>query len=160
MRAAGAARGRPRGVNWLPGCGASWVGRSPTPYRSSFRRAAGARYLLAVGAVCRRGDSSPTPQHALLRDGFVRCGGGTRAPGGGEGLLPGYGASLVGRSPTPDRPFLGRATQAATHWLWVRCAGVGTRHGPHSAHSCELALRAVGATQGRPGGGGHLLPGC
>ena len=32
-------------------------------------------------------------------------------------------------------------------------AGVGTRHQPHSAGSCELALRAVGAARGRPGGG-------
>ena len=30
--------------------------------------------------------------------------------------------------------------------------GVGTRHQPHSARSCELALRAVGAARGRPGG--------
>ena len=41
------------------------------------------------------------------------------------------------------------------HWLWVRGgAGVGTRHQPHSALSCELALHAVGAAGGRPGGGG------
>ena len=31
-------------------------------------------------------------------------------------------------------------------------AGVGTPHRPHSARSCELALRAVGAARGRPGG--------
>ena len=31
-------------------------------------------------------------------------------------------------------------------------AGVGTRHQPQSAHSCELALRAVGAARGCPGG--------
>ena len=29
---------------------------------------------------------------------------------------------------------------------------MGTRHQPHSARSCELALRAVGAARGRPGG--------
>ena len=39
-------------------------------------------------------------------------------------------------------------------------AGVGTRHQPHRARSCELALRAVGAARGCPGGGGRLLPGC
>ena len=31
-------------------------------------------------------------------------------------------------------------------------AGLGTRHQPHSARSCELALRAVGAARGHPGG--------
>ena len=30
--------------------------------------------------------------------------------------------------------------------------GMGTRPEPHSAHSCELALCAVGAARGRPGG--------
>ena len=40
-----------------------------------------------------------------------------------------------------------------THWFWLRgAAGVGTRHLPHSARSCELALRAVVAASGRPGG--------
>ena len=36
-------------------------------------------------------------------------------------------------------------------------AGVGTRHQPHSARSCELALRAVGAAPGRTGGGASCL---
>ena len=39
-----------------------------------------------VCARCWRGDLSPTPRRALLRDGFPRCGGGTRAPGGGTFL--------------------------------------------------------------------------
>ena len=41
-------------------------------------------------------------------------------------------------------------------------AGVGSRHQPHSARSWELALRAVGAARGRPGGGGAscLGAGC
>ena len=33
------------------------------------------------------GDPSPTPQRALLRAGFARCGGSTRAPGGGAPLV-------------------------------------------------------------------------
>ena len=173
-------------------------------------------WVRGVAGGCGRGDPSPTPQRALLRAGFARCGGGTRAPGGGR-LLPGCGASGVGRSPTPDCPPSGRAAGAhyplavgaggvpawepvtsptaralaswlcalwgrhevargggasclgvgrpasgavppptagplgglpgpTTHWLWVRGgAGVGTRHQPHSARSCKLALRAVGA---------------
>ena len=53
----------------------------------------------------------------------------------GSGALP----------PLTTRPF-GRATGA--HYplaVGAGGAGVGTRHQPHSAHSCELALRAVGA---------------
>ena len=216
-----------RGGRLLPGCGASGVGRSPTPDCTPSGRAAGAHYPLAVGAGgCGGGDLSPTPQRALLRASFARCGGGPRAPGGGR-LLPGCGASGVGRSPTPDCPPSGRAAGAhyplavgaggcgrgdpsanrqraplragfarcgggtrvpggdasclgvgrpgsgalppptarplgglpgpTTHWLCVRGgAGLGTCHQPHSARSCELALRAVGAARGRPGGGAPL----
>ena len=51
-----------RGGRLLPGCGASGVGRSPTPDCPPSGRAAGAHYLLAVGAGgCGRGDPSPTP---------------------------------------------------------------------------------------------------
>ena len=47
--------------------------------------------------------------------------------------------------PPTTRPF-GRA--AGVHYPLAVCAGdvvVGTRHQPHRARSCELALRAVGA---------------
>ena len=72
-----------RGGRLLPGCGASGVGRSPTPDCPPSGRAAGAHYPLAVGAGgCGRGDPSPAPQRALLRAGFARCGGGLRVPGG------------------------------------------------------------------------------
>ena len=143
----------PGGGRLLPGCGAPGVGRSPTPDHLPSGRAAGAHYPRAVGVGgCGRGDPSPTPQRALLRAGFARCGGGTRAPGGGR-LLPGCGAPGVGRSPTPTTRPLGVRPGPTTHWLWVwGVAGVGTRHQPHFARSCELALRAVGAARGRPGG--------
>ena len=65
-------------------------------------------------------------------------------------LLPCCRASTVGRSPGPDRPSLGRA--AGAHYPLAVVAGVvgvGTRHQPHSARSCELALRALEAAQGR-----------
>ena len=147
-----------RGGRLLPGCGASGVGRSPTPDCPPSRRAAGAHYPLAVGAGgCGLGDPSQTPQRALLRAAFARCGGGMRAPWGG-GLFPGCGASGVGRSPTPDCPPSGRA--AGAHYplaVGEGCAGVGTRHQPHSARSFELALRAMGAARGRPGGGASFL---
>ena len=75
-----------------------------------------------------------------------------RAPGGGASCL-GVGRPGSGALPPPTARPLGGLRGPTTHWLWVRGgAGVGTRHQPHSAHSCELALRAVGAAQGRPGG--------
>ena len=143
----------PGGGRLLPGCGASRVGRSPTPDCPPSGRAAGGHYPLAVVAGgCGRGDPSPTPQRALLRAGFARCGGGTRAPGGGASCL-GVGRLESGALRPPTARPLGGLPGPTTHWLWVRGgAGVGTRHRPHSACSCELALRAVGAARGRPGG--------
>ena len=142
-----------RGGRLLPGCGAPGVRRSPTPDRSPSGRTAGAHYPLAVGVGGRgRGDPSPTPQRALLRAGFARCGGGTRTPGGGASCL-GVGRLGSGALPPPTARPLGVRPGPTTHWLWVwGGAGVGTRHQPHSARSCELALRAVGAARGRPGG--------
>ena len=135
-----------RGGRLLPGCGASRVGRSPTPDHSSFLACGWGP--LPTGCGCRRvrrGDPSPTPQRALLRAGFARCGGGMRLPRGGP-LLLGGGRPGSGALPPPTtRPF-GRAA-GAHHPLAVGAggAGVGTRHQPHSARSCEVALRAVGA---------------
>ena len=144
-----------RGGRLLPGCGASGVGRSPTPDCPPSGWAAGAHYPLAVGAGgCGRGDPSPTPQRALLRAGFARCGGGTRAPGGGASCL-GVGRPGSGALPAPTARPLGGLPGPTTHWLWVRGgAGVGTRHQPHSARSCVLWGRHEGAR------GGRLLPGC
>ena len=149
-------RGRHEGAQGgrlLPGCGASGVRRSPIPDCPPSGRAAGAHYPLAVGAgECGRGDPSPTPQRALLRAGFARCEGGMRVPSGGASFLgmrrPGSGAL-----PPPTARPLGGLPGPTTHWLWVRGgAGVRTRHLPHSARSCELALRAVGAARRRPEG--------
>ena len=147
-----------RGGRLLPGCGASGVGRSPTPNCPLSGWAAGADYPLAVGAGgCGRGDPSPAPQRALLRAGFARCGGGMWVPGGGASCL-GVGRPGSGALPPPNARPLGGLPGPTTHWLWVRGgAGVGTHHQPHSARSCELALRAVGAAPGRPGGGASCL---
>ena len=148
-----------RGGRLLPGCGASGVSRSPTPHCPPSGRAAGAHYPLAVGAGGGgRGDPSPTPQRALLRAGFARCGGGHEGARGGAPCL-GVGPPGSGALPPPTARPLDGLPGPTTHWLWVRGgAGVGTRHQPHSARSFELALRAVGAARGRPGG--RLLPGC
>ena len=80
-----------------------------------------------------------------LRAGLTRCRGGTRAPWGGAFSL-GTGRPGPGAPPSlTTRPF-GRA--AGAHYplaVGAGGAGAGTRHQPHSARSCELALRAVGA---------------
>ena len=55
---------------------------------------------------------SPTPQRALLRAGFARCGGGTRAPGGGGASCLGVGHPGSGAHPPPTTRPLGRAPRA------------------------------------------------
>ena len=146
LRALCGRHGGARGGRVLPGCGASGVGRSPTPHRPPSGRAVGAHCPLAVGAGgCGRGDPSPTPQRSLLRAGFLCRRGGRRAHGGGASCLD-VGRPGSGALPPPTARPLGGLPGPTTHWLWVRGgAGVGTRHRPHSARSCELALRAVGA---------------
>ena len=106
---------------------------------------------------CGRGDLSPTRQRALLRAGFARCGGNMRVPGGGTSCLgvgrPGSGAL----PPHTTRPF---GPAAGAHYplaVGAGDAGVGTRHQPHPARNCALALRAVGAAGGRPGGAPLVL---
>ena len=148
----------PWGGRLGPGCQASRVGRSPCPSHPSFGACGRGPQPTGCGCGgCGHGDLSPSPQRALLRAGFVRCRGGMRAPGGGAWCLavgrPGSGAL----QPPTARP-VGRAA-GALYPLAVGAggAGVGTRHHPHSARSCELALRTVGAARGRPGGGASCL---
>ena len=68
-----------------------------------------------------------------------------RVPGGGASCL-GVGRPGTGTLPPPTSRSFGRAA-GANYPLAVGAggAGVGTCHLPHSARSCELALRAVGA---------------
>ena len=70
------------------------------------------------------------------------------APGGGGVSCLGVGPPWFGPLSRPTARLSGVQPGPATHWLWVRCAGVGTCHQPHSARSCELAFRAAGAPQG------------
>ena len=109
-----------RGGRLLPGCGASGVGRSPTPDNSSYR--ACGRGPLPTGCGCGgcgRGDPSPTAPRALLRAGFARCGGGTRAPGGGASCL-GVDRPESGALRPPPLVLSGMRPGPTTHWLWVR----------------------------------------
>ena len=135
-----------QGARLLPGCGASGVGRCPNPDHLPFWACGRGPPPTGCGCGgCGRGDPSPTPQRALLRPGFARSGGGTRAPGGGDSCLvvgrPGSGAL----APPTTRAV--RRAAGADYPVAVGAggAGVGTRHQPHSARSCELVLRVVGA---------------
>ena len=146
------------GGRLLPGCGASGVGRSPTPDCPPSGRAAGAHYPLAVGAGgAGVGTSSPTPQRALLRAGFARCGGGMRVPGGGASCLV-VGCPGSGAVPPPDCPPSGRA--AGAHYpSAVGAAGCG--RGDPSPTPQRALLRAGfarcrGGTRA-PGGGASCL---
>ena len=97
-------------------------------------------WLWGCGGVRAWGPVTDPTAHAL-----VCCGGGMRVPGGGASCL-GVARPGSGALPPPTARPLGGLPGPTTHWLWVRGgAGVGTRHQPHSARSCELALRAVGA---------------
>ena len=127
--------GRPAFVSWLcalwgqheraqggrlsPGCGApGWA----LPHaRPSVLEACG-RGSLPTGCGCGgcgRGDLSPTPQRALLRAGFERCGGSKRAPGGGACCL-GVGRPGLGAHPRPTARPWGVRPGPTTHRLWVR----------------------------------------
>ena len=80
-----------------------------------------------------------------------------RVPGGGASCL-GVGRPGSGALPPPTARPLGGLPGPTTHWLLVRGdAGVGTRHQPHSARSCELVLHTVERHAGARGG--RLLPG-
>ena len=109
-----------RGGRLLPGCGASGVGRSPSPDHWSFWPCG--QGPLTTGCGCRgcgRGDPSATPQRALLRAGFARCGGSMRVPGGGASCL---GVGHPGSGAPPARLLVrsGVRPGPTTHWLWVR----------------------------------------
>ena len=141
LRAVGAARGRPeRGASGLgvghpdqalshPQLPALWAGcRGPLP------TGCGCGGVRVWGPV-----TNPTAR-------ALACsGGGMRVPGGGASCLA-VGRPGSGAQPPPTARPLGRLPGPTTHWLWVRGgAGVRTRHQPHSARFCELALRAVRA---------------
>ena len=145
LRAVGAARGGPGGAPLACVWGVR-VGRSPTPDHSSFRACGRGPLPTGCGSGgCGRGNPLPTSQRALLRAGFARRGGGMRVPGGGASCL-GVGRPGSGAPPAPTtRPFRRAAGAHYPLTVGAGAAGAGTRHQPHSARSCELALRAVGA---------------
>ena len=144
----------------LPGGGASCLavgrpgsGALPRPTARPLGRAAGAHHSLAVGA------GGAAVETRYLTHSARSCELPLRAVRAARGRPRGARLAWVwvvrGRAlshPPTARPF-GRAA-GAYYPLAVGAggAGVGTRHQPHSARSCELALRAVGAARGHPGG--------
>ena len=148
-----------RGGRLLPGCGASGVGRSATPDCPPSGRAAGAHYPLAVGAGgCGRGDPSPTPQRALLRAGFARCGGGMRVP---RGAPLAWVWDVRGRALShPRLPALWAGCRGP---LPIGCGSGGVRAwGPVTSPTARPLVSWLCALRGRHEGarGGRLLPGC
>ena len=158
LRAVGAARGRPGGGPpawvWVVRCRALCHPRlpallgglsGPTTHWLWVRGGAG------VGTR-HQPNSARSFELALRAVGAARG-----CPGGGASCL-GVGRPGSGALPLPTAGPLGGLPGPTTDGLWVQGgAGVGTRHKPHSARSCELALRAVGAARGRPGGGASCL---
>ena len=148
------------GGRLLPWCGASGVGRSPITDQSSFQ--ACVRGRLPTGCGCRGcgpRDLSPTPQRALLRAGFARCGGGKRAPSGGAPHA--WVWDVRGRALSHPRPLVrsGMRLGPTTHWLWVR--GV-LAWGPVTHPTARALASWLCALWGWHEGarGGRLLSGC
>ena len=131
----------PRGGASCLGVARPGTGALPSPTSHLFGRAAGAHYPRAVDA----GDAGVGTRHQP--HGARSCvlwGLGMRVPGGGASCLgvgrPGTGAI---QAPT-TRPFWRAAGAHYPLDVGEGGAGTGTRHQPHGARSCELALRAVG----------------
>ena len=147
-------------VGGHPGCSASrrcegLLGLSVHPLASvsPWGRQWGFAAHLLWAQGCRCGD----PAVALERvpRGVSRAAGVAGGCPRGGYLSPVRGASGVRCCPSPSCPSLGRA--ALFRRLRFPSAGgmgVATHHQPHSVHSCEPALRAVGVAGGRPWGGG------
>ena len=74
----------PGGCASCLGVGSPGLGALPPPTARPLGGLPGpTTHWLWVRGGCGRGDPSRTPRRAHLRAGFARCGGGTRAPGGG-----------------------------------------------------------------------------
>ena len=156
LRAVEAARGRPgRGrafLAWVSGVPGWALTHARPPFLQECHR--GALPTCCGRGGCARGDPSPTPQCALLCAGFARCRGGIR---GGASLAL---ACWVGRSPTTDRPSLGRATGPATHRLRVRGVWAwGPVSNPTGRALASWLCALRGQHQGAPPGG-VCCPGC
>ena len=102
------------------GVGRPEWGALPPPTAHPLGRAARAHYPLALRAGGVGVGTRHQPTARALASWLCALWGRHRGARGGR-LLPGCGASGVGRSPTPDRSsFRGVLLGPTTHWLWVR----------------------------------------
>ena len=128
LRAVGAAQGRPWGSACCLGVGRPGSGALPLPTTCPFGRAAGARFPLAVGAVCGRGGPAVlgTLSRAAVRR--VLCAlPGFAAPGGCCGLAP-----------------------VLVPWLWLAACLSGVPRGPALVRRSSSGPVALGAPVGFP----------
>ena len=144
-----------RGRNLLPG--RLGLGALPAPTACPLGRAAGAHYPLAVGAGSADVGTRHQPQSARSCELDLRCGGGTRAPGGGSSCLC-VGCPGSGALPTPTHSSF-RACRRGLLPTGLGCGGCGPE-GP--SPSPQRALwRARFARSGggmrAPGGGASYL---
>ena len=144
-RAVGAAQGRPGGapLAWVRGARGRALSH-PRPLVLSGVRPGPTTHWLWVPGVRAWEPVTNATARALASWLFALWGRHECARGGR--LLPGCGASGVGRSPTPDySSFRACGRGPLPTGSGCRGCGCGTRHQRHNARSCELALRAVGA---------------
>ena len=138
----------------VPGGGASCLGVGrpgsvalPPPTTRSLGPAVGAHYPLAVGLGSSGVGTPHQPYSARSCELALPAVGTARGrPGGGAPLAWVWGVRDRALSHPRHLVRSGVRPGPTTHWLWVRgAAGMGTCHQPHSARSCRLALRDVGA---------------
>ena len=137
-----------RGGRLLPGCGASGVGRSPSPDCPPSGRAAGAHYPLAVGGGVRAWGPVTNSTARALASWLCALWGRHEGARGGR-LLPGCGASGVGRSPYPDNlssRACGRGPLPMGRGCGVRAWGPGC---PWHLVSCRGSACVVRASRVR-----------
>ena len=134
-------------------------GAVPPPTAHPLGVAAGAHYPPAVAAGGAGVGTCHQTHSARSRELALRPGGAARERPGGR-LLPGCGASRVGRSLSPDHSSF-RAGGRGPQPTGCGCRGCGSGDPSPTPQRALLraALRAVGAACGCPGGG-RLLPGC
>ena len=123
----------------------------PRPARPLGRPAGVPRPVCPGCGRCGRGDQAQAPQHAPLRAGVARSGGGGRASPGGGAFHRCEGRLRSGAAPPPNARLLGRLLGSATHVLWARVCGCGgPTLSPWPACPAGAACR---------GGGGGPSPG-
>ena len=146
LAAVGAAQGRPGGapLAWVRGARGRALSH-PRPLVLSGVRPGPTTHGMWVRGVRARGLVTNPTARALASWLCALWGRHEGARGGGASCL-GVGRPGSGALPSPTTRLFGRA--AGAHYplaVGAAGAGMGTRHQPHSARSCELALRALGA---------------